>query len=270
MAAGTGGSLRHTTVGYTLARSSARSVGANGGLRRPPWGATGRARKASTAVNIPRRTTGRDYCGVGSGVSGSGARVGGAGRGRGSGARVGGAGRGRGSGARAAGAGGSRSGRQVARRRMAAWSSSSRRPIQRTLEARGFPGAVGQLRTVLGDEDRGGLALDAEGVPGGETPLPEHAERHAVAGDEVPGLVEAVLRAEADHVDTFGVGSSELLEARGFPGAVRSMGGPEPVEGRAVGPGSGHADVDVRTAGDIAGDDVGDDASSRRTGPRAS
>jgi hypothetical protein len=92
-----------------------------------------------------------------------------------------------------------------------------------------------QLAAVGGDQDRGGLALDSEPVPGGETPVPQHPERDAVLGDERLSLAVAVLGADADDVDFSSMIPSELLEAGSFPGAVRSMWSPEPVEGRAVG-----------------------------------
>jgi hypothetical protein len=56
-----------------------------------------------------------------------------------------------------------------------------------------------------------------------------------VPGDERLSLAVAVLGADADDVDFSGMIPSELLEAGSFPGAVRSMWSPEPVEGRAVG-----------------------------------
>jgi hypothetical protein len=80
-----------------------------------------------------------------------------------------------------------------------------------------------QLCPSPGDEDRGRLPPDVEAVPRVEATVPEHPERDPVAGHEVLGLVVIALGPEADHREVRLVISSELLEARGFPGALPSV-----------------------------------------------
>lgn len=85
-------------------------------------------------------------------------------------------------------------------------------------------------------------------------------------GDEPLRLGVTVLRADADDVDLRCMIPSELLEAGGFPGAVRSMRGPEPVQRRPLGqPQSPQAHVP--SGGDVTEQDVGHDGPGRRTRP---
>ena len=106
------------------------------------------------------------------------------------------------------------------------------------------------LRTARGDQDRGGLPEDLEAIPRLEAAVPEHRERDPVAGHEVVRLVVVGLGPEADDREIPLVISSELLEARGFPGALPSIGGVEPEEDRPLG--RDHCpEVDVLAGADI-------------------
>src|SRR5687767_4725615 len=113
------------------------------------------------------------------------------------------------------------------------WVSPSEGPVGLTL----LPGLTGgvrpflvvhrprpalQLRPIAGDQDRGWLAPDFEAVPRIEAAVPEHPECDPVAGREVLGRVVVALGPEADHGDVRLI-SSELLEARGLPGALASI-----------------------------------------------
>ena len=88
-------------------------------------------------------------------------------------------------------------------------------------------------------------------------------------GDEPLRLGVTVLRADADDVELSRMIPSELLEAGGFPGAVRSMRGPEPVQRRPLRQPEG-PQVHVPSGGDVAEHGVGHDGPGRRTRPRRS